>query len=187
MLCVTFVNFENSYFLSIRSTKKTQKNLNLSTVYSYLRYVPVSPVSYFYILEGSLPRAYGVEYSDSNGFRHVAATKPGGEVLLTAGAIGSTQLLLLSGVGPANKLEPWNLTQIVKLDSVGRNVTDIPINPIGVLSPRAVETSALEVRLEEGGRQREAVNHKHALFAFTYSHRDCPTPYFHIQPIFIHK
>ena len=136
----------------------------MSTVFSYLRYVSVSPVLSFYTIEGSLPRAYGVEYSDSNGFRHVAATKPGGEVLLTAGAIGSTQLLLLSGVGPTNKLEPWNLTQIVKLDSVGRNITDIPINPIGILSPRAVEISALEVRFEEGARQREAVKSQACTF-----------------------
>ncbi|KAH7545211.1 hypothetical protein FEM48_Zijuj01G0069700 [Ziziphus jujuba var. spinosa] len=44
--------------------------------------------------------ASGVVYSDSKGRTHEALIKDEGEVILSAGAIGSPQLLLLSGVGP---------------------------------------------------------------------------------------
>ncbi|KAJ7570751.1 hypothetical protein O6H91_01G133700 [Diphasiastrum complanatum] len=50
--------------------------------------------------EGNRPRAYGVVYKDSQGVEHTATLKTvelGSEVILSAGALGTPQLLMLSG------------------------------------------------------------------------------------------
>jgi choline dehydrogenase-like flavoprotein len=48
------------------------------------------------------------------------------EVLLSAGAIGSPQLLLLSGVGPAEELKAAGVKPLHDLPGVGRNLQDHP-------------------------------------------------------------
>jgi choline dehydrogenase-like flavoprotein len=48
------------------------------------------------------------------------------EVLLAAGAIGSPQLLLLSGIGPADELATVGLETRLDLPGVGRNLQDHP-------------------------------------------------------------
>ena len=48
------------------------------------------------------------------------------EVILSAGSIGSPQILLLSGVGPADVLEPIGLKVRHGLPGVGRNLRDHP-------------------------------------------------------------
>ncbi|MBI3434398.1 MAG: GMC family oxidoreductase N-terminal domain-containing protein [Proteobacteria bacterium] len=47
-----------------------------------------------------------------------------GEVILAAGSIGSTQLLLLSGVGPARQIADHGLPLILERPGVGRNLQD---------------------------------------------------------------
>lgn len=46
------------------------------------------------------------------------------EVILSAGAFGSPQLLLLSGVGPLNELARWGVEVKKELPGVGRNLQD---------------------------------------------------------------
>lgn len=53
-----------------------------------------------------------------------------GEVILTAGAIGSAQLLLLSGVGPADHLEDLGIDVELDLPGVGSNLHDHPMSTI---------------------------------------------------------
>ncbi|QLG49336.1 GMC family oxidoreductase [Natrinema halophilum] len=68
--------------------------------------------------------AVGVEYvrDDANGApATVDATE---EVILSAGAINSPQLLLLSGVGPADHLETHDIDVVEDLPGVGRNLQD---------------------------------------------------------------
>lgn len=48
------------------------------------------------------------------------------EVILSAGAFGSPQLLLLSGIGPRDKLEPHGIAQVHDLPGVGENLQDHP-------------------------------------------------------------
>ena len=66
-------------------------------------------------------RAIGVEYLERGSPRRARA---GCEVLLAAGAIGSPQLLLSSGVGPAAELRAVGVTAHIESAEVGRNLQD---------------------------------------------------------------
>lgn len=66
--------------------------------------------------------ATGIEYRDTNGFPHkLNAVK---EVILSAGAIGSSQLLMLSGIGPHRELESTGVNCLVNLPGVGKHLKD---------------------------------------------------------------
>ncbi|KAF8514945.1 aryl-alcohol-oxidase from pleurotus Eryingii [Hysterangium stoloniferum] len=67
-----------------------------------------------------------VEFAQSStGHRsQISATK---EVILSAGVIGTPQLLLLSGIGPTSALKAKNIKTIVDSPSVGQNLTDHPL------------------------------------------------------------
>ncbi|MES2115664.1 MAG: choline dehydrogenase [Pseudomonadota bacterium] len=67
-------------------------------------------------------RAVGVEYRDGDGIlRQVLATL---EVILSAGALQSPPLLMLSGIGPAPALERHGIRVVHDLPGVGRNLQD---------------------------------------------------------------
>jgi choline dehydrogenase-like flavoprotein len=66
-------------------------------------------------------RATGVELSAAGGAEVVRAER---EVLLSAGAIGSPKLLMLSGVGPADHLKSVGITPLVDHPGVGANLQD---------------------------------------------------------------
>ena len=53
-------------------------------------------------------------------------TVEGHEVILSAGAIGSPHLLLLSGVGPSGQLEDLGIPVVLDSPGVGRNLKDHP-------------------------------------------------------------
>jgi choline dehydrogenase-like flavoprotein len=73
-------------------------------------------------LEGG--RAVGVRIRDRRGREEVV--RPEREVLLSAGAIGSPQLLLLSGIGPADHLREVGVEVRHDLPGVGHNLQDHP-------------------------------------------------------------
>jgi choline dehydrogenase len=50
----------------------------------------------------------------------------GDEIILSAGAIGSPQLLLLSGIGPADDLRQLGIEVVQQLPGVGQNLRDHP-------------------------------------------------------------
>ena len=66
-------------------------------------------------------RAIGVEYSQ-NGIMHTVNADS--EVIVTAGAIGSPKLLMLSGIGPADDLTSLGLDVVHNLPGVGENLHD---------------------------------------------------------------
>ena len=66
-------------------------------------------------------RATGVEYRESGQSRRDEA---GGEVIVTAGAIGSPKLLMLSGIGPAAHLRDHGVAVAHDLPGVGENLHD---------------------------------------------------------------
>jgi choline dehydrogenase len=71
------------------------------------------------LLEGA--RAVGVEYLHRGTLKRVRTT---GEVLLAAGAIGSPQLLMCSGIGPIDELEAVGVSVQIPHAEVGRNLHD---------------------------------------------------------------
>jgi choline dehydrogenase len=73
------------------------------------------------VLEGA--RAVGVSYLDNGEERTVRADA---EVLLSGGAINSPQLLMLSGIGPAQHLREHGIDVAVSLPGVGENLHDHP-------------------------------------------------------------
>jgi choline dehydrogenase-like flavoprotein len=57
----------------------------------------------------------------------------GREIILSAGAYGSPQILMLSGIGPADDLTPFGIRPIVDLP-VGANLQDHPLLPMSYLT-----------------------------------------------------
>ncbi|WP_092007941.1 GMC family oxidoreductase [Polaromonas sp. OV174] len=71
------------------------------------------------LFEGS--QACGVAYQQGGVSRVVRARR---EVILSAGAINSPQLLLLSGVGPASHLQAMGIQVVADRPAVGQNLQD---------------------------------------------------------------
>lgn len=66
--------------------------------------------------------ATGIEYRDAAGATHsLTAAK---EVVLCAGAVGSPQILMLSGIGPRSELEAVNVACLHDLPGVGKHLKD---------------------------------------------------------------
>nr|WP_269459846.1 GMC family oxidoreductase [Polynucleobacter necessarius] len=68
---------------------------------------------------------YGVEYiKNGQAQEALCATERGGEVLLSAGAIGSGQILERSGIGAAAHLNQLGIPVVADLPGVGENLQD---------------------------------------------------------------
>ncbi|XP_057870701.2 protein HOTHEAD isoform X2 [Cryptomeria japonica] len=94
----------------------------------------------------SRPKAYGVVFRDRDGAEHRVLLKKGNsEVIISAGALGSPQLLMLSGIGPAEELKNMGIRVIMDQPEVGKNMADNPMNPIFVPSAVPLELSLIQV------------------------------------------
>ncbi|XP_012274590.1 glucose dehydrogenase [FAD, quinone] [Orussus abietinus] len=90
---------------------RLRKNLHVS-MFSQATRVLIEP--------GPTKRAYGVEYVKGGKAYRIRATK---EVILSGGSVGSPQLLMLSGVGPAEHLTRLGIPVVQDL-RVGHNLQD---------------------------------------------------------------
>jgi choline dehydrogenase len=136
-------------------------------------------------------RCTGVEVSTSRGMVSAKATR---EVVLSAGSIGSPQLLQLSGIGPAALLKQHDIPVQVDLPGVGANLQDhlqiravFKLNNaktlntmVGSLYGKALV--AMEYAMKRTGPMSMAPSQ---LGAFTRSSADQPFPNleFHVQPL----
>ncbi len=77
------------------------------------------------LIEGG--RAAGVTYRRAGREETVRAQA---EVILAAGAVGSPQLLMLSGIGPADHLREHGIYVIADSPGVGANLSDHPAVPV---------------------------------------------------------
>lgn len=95
---------------------------------------------------GKRPRAVGVMFKDEKGRRHraVVSGRPRSEIIVSSGAIGSPQLLLVSGVGPKAELERKNISVVVENEFVGKGMIDNPLNMIFVPTKGPVKQSLIQ-------------------------------------------
>lgn len=135
-------------------------------------------------------RVVGVDYLH-RGQR--CEVRPDREVILCAGAIGSPQILLLSGVGPADELQRLGIRPVHDLPGVGKNLHDHleldlqwectqPVSMNGLMKPHRRAKIGVEWFLFKRGIA--AVNACHA-GAFLRSDPGVPYPniQFHFFPI----
>jgi choline dehydrogenase len=95
-------------------------------------------------------RATGVEYSQRGQIKTVLAAR---EVIVCGGAYNSPQLLMLSGIGPADELRAIGIDPILDLPGVGRNLGDHPnimneyelLNEAGLTRYVRIDRAALSV------------------------------------------
>jgi choline dehydrogenase len=78
-------------------------------------------------------RATGVRYL-RRGVEELARAEA--EIIVSAGAIGSPQLLMLSGVGPADHLHEHNIAVMAENPGVGANLSDHPMVPAMWSAPK---------------------------------------------------
>ena len=75
-------------------------------------------------------QALGIDFDGGRAarVRHTGGeAEPARELILSAGAIGSPQLLLVSGVGPGDELEALGIEVVYDAPEVGRNLRDHPM------------------------------------------------------------
>jgi choline dehydrogenase len=80
-------------------------------------------------------RATGVEYVQNGQLQRVSAER---EVILSGGTYNSPQLLMLSGVGPADELRQHGITPLLDLRGVGANLSEHPHVPVEFAARRPV-------------------------------------------------
>jgi choline dehydrogenase-like flavoprotein len=132
--------------------------------------------------------ATGVRYSRRRGGERVARAER--EVILAAGAIGSPQLLMLSGVGPAAQLQEAGVPVVHDLPGVGENLQDHPyvscvwdVPGGGSLADAEKPKALLEYLLRRSGPLSSSVAEA---FAFVRSRPGLPAPdlQFHFAPAY---
>lgn len=69
-------------------------------------------------------RAVGVEYLQGGERRRVTARR---EVILAGGVYGSPQILMLSGIGPADEMKALGIEPVLDLPGVGANLIEHPL------------------------------------------------------------
>jgi choline dehydrogenase len=111
-----------------------------STAAAYLRPVEAHPnlaivtgaVARRLLFDGT--RCAGVEWSQDGRIERVHAR----EVVVCGGTIGSAQLLLLSGVGPADQLRSLGIDVVLDVPGVGQNLHDHLLSPVIFSAEREV-------------------------------------------------
>lgn len=88
----------------------------------------------------------GVIFKDEKGIQHQAflTKSPRSEIILSSGAIGTPQLLLLSGIGPKAELEKFNISVVLNNRFVGKGMSDNPMNSVFIPTKKPVEQSLIQ-------------------------------------------
>uniref|UniRef100_A0AAG5CQV1 Glucose-methanol-choline oxidoreductase N-terminal domain-containing protein n=1 Tax=Anopheles atroparvus TaxID=41427 RepID=A0AAG5CQV1_ANOAO len=103
--------------------------LRCSTAKGYLRpassrknlHISINTMVEKILIDPDDKRAYGVQFEKDNRRFYVMVSK---EVILSAGALNSPHLLMLSGVGPRKQLEQHDISVVHELPGVGQNLQD---------------------------------------------------------------
>nr|P0DO52.1 RecName: Full=Sinalpyl alcohol oxidase Nec3; AltName: Full=Nectar protein 3; Short=NmNec3; Flags: Precursor [Nesocodon mauritianus]UIE54578.1 Nec3 [Nesocodon mauritianus] len=95
--------------------------------------------------ESSGPSVVRVVYHDSHGKSYQVGIRENGEVILSAGAFGSPQLLLVSGVGPSQNLTSLEIPVVHDQPFVGQYMIDNPRINLALMLPFSVVDSGTPV------------------------------------------
>jgi len=140
-------------------------------------------------------RAAGVELRDRDGTARATARR---EVILAGGAIGSPQLLQLSGVGPGELLRQFGVPLVHELKGVGENLQDhlqirmaFKVSNTRTMNERANSLigrlgMGLEYALFRRGPLTMAPSQLGA-FAKSDAAREMPDLEYHVQPLSLEK
>ncbi len=134
-------------------------------------------------------RAIGVRIKRRSAMESVRARK---EVILSAGAIGSPQILMLSGIGNPEELTPHGIDVHAPLIGVGKNLQDhLQARPVFKTSLSTINTEAnslfkqglmaMQYALTQRGPMTMAASLGTG-FLKTEDHLETPDIQFHIQP-----
>jgi choline dehydrogenase len=174
----------NSAKAFLHPIKQARKNLTIATHCQVTRLL-------FDQSSEQLPQCTGVELTSKGQLQQFNARK---EVVLCAGAIGSPQILQLSGIGPKALLDPLKIPVVKELPGVGENLQD-HLQIRAVYQVRAVKTLnqlaanwfgklkiGLEYAMFRSGPMSMAPSQ---LGVFTRSHPNklYPDLQFHVQPL----
>jgi choline dehydrogenase len=136
------------------------------------------------VFDGS--RCTGAVYRVDGSERTVSARR---EVIVCGGAIGSPQLLLLSGVGPRAQLEAFGIDVLRDLPGVGQNLHDHMWVPIAHFCTQPITLAAAtdEAQLQRFGAERKGLltsNIAEAGGFMQINDGDVPDLQFHFGPLF---
>jgi len=137
------------------------------------------------LFEGT--RAIGIAYLKNGTEQQVRVNK---EVILSGGAVNSPQILLLSGVGPADQLRALDIHVVADLPGVGGNLQDHPF--VSVCNTSTQPISLFDIEKPEN--LQEYLEHQRGPFtsnvgeagAFIRTRPDLPEPdiQYHFAPVF---
>ena len=142
-------------------------------------------------------RCYGVEYR-RNGMVTESLINPGGEVILSAGSIGSVQILERSGIGATAHLNQLGIPVIADLPGVGENLQDhlqlrmiYKVHGIKTLNTQANSLFGkmmigLEYLLKRSGPMSMAPSQLGA-FAYSSSSQKSANVEYHVQPLSLER
>jgi choline dehydrogenase-like flavoprotein len=105
------------------------------------------------LMEGK--RAMGVEYRQDGELKQLRASR---EVLLSAGALLSPQVLMLSGIGPGAHLQSLGIATVHDLPGVGQHLHDHPDVVQVVNAPQLKELFGVSPSPASCGRSRESLS-----------------------------
>ncbi|XP_057459547.1 protein HOTHEAD-like [Actinidia eriantha] len=97
--------------------------------------------------KGKNTKAVGVIFEDEQGNQHRAflSKRRGSQIILSSGAIGSPQLLLLSGIGPKADLTKMNISVVLDNKFVGKGMSDNPLNTVFIPTNKPIEQSLIQI------------------------------------------
>ncbi|PWA43694.1 oxygen-dependent choline dehydrogenase, FAD/NAD(P)-binding domain protein [Artemisia annua] len=93
------------------------------------------------------PLAYGVAFEDSLGNKHRAYLEGGkkDEIILSAGALASPRLLMLSGICPRKQLDGLKIKVVLEKSFIGQGMAHNLVNAVFIPSPTTANLSRVKI------------------------------------------
>ncbi|XP_035433257.2 ecdysone oxidase-like [Spodoptera frugiperda] len=138
-------NFLGSGIITATATNGVRQSTNkayLQPIKSRSNLVIMKDTLVTKILINDTLSAYGVEVEKNGRKKVYYASK---EIILSAGSVSSPQLLMLSGVGPKEHLESYNIETLVDSPMVGQNLQDHALLPITIYANAPGEKTLLNM------------------------------------------